>query len=135
MLVCLEELPLSKRDFEKLLLEAVDEGLFSLGESSRRAIYFHLKENFSIKKQEIPHKIEVFADSIVKIFGPGADFLKILIMKHLHEKIGGIFELHESTDFAFTEYVTAARRSFVEKNRIKDISEMIVKCGKVGIKG
>ena len=104
-----------KRDFEKLLLQAVDEGLSSLGESSRQAIYFHLKKNFNIKKKEIPNKIGNFADAIEKIFGSGADFLEILIMKSLHEKVGGIFEPRGSTDFAFIEYVIEVKRNFVEK--------------------
>lgn len=66
-----------RKDFDKLLLEAVDEGLSSLGESPGQAIYFYLKERFNVKKQEIPHKIEAFADGIEKIFGLGANFLKI----------------------------------------------------------
>jgi hypothetical protein len=75
---------LPKRDFEKLLLEAVDEGLSSLGETSKIAIYFHLKKSFNIKKKEIPYKIEAFAKGIEKIFGLGANFLEILIMKQLY---------------------------------------------------
>jgi len=116
---------LSKRDFEKLLSEAVDEGLSSLGESSKQAIYFHLKKGFNIKKQEIPHKIRTFTKAIEKIFGLGANFLEILIMKRLYEKIGGVFEWHESTEFAFTEYVAAAKRVFREKKGTKTTEELI----------
>jgi hypothetical protein len=132
VLVCLEELPLPKRDFEKLLLEAVDEGLASLGESSKQAIYFHLEKSFIINKQEIPQKIEAFADAIEKIFGAGADSLEILIMKRLFEKVGGNFELHDSTDFAFTEYVTAAKRSLLKKKKAKNMAE-IVQCEEMEI--
>lgn len=110
---------MSKRDFEKLLLEAVDEGLSSLGETSKEAIYFHLEKSFNIKKKEIPHKIEAFAKGIEKIFGLGANFLEILIMKRLHEKIGGAFEWHESIDFAFSEYVAVAKRNFLKENMVK----------------
>lgn len=60
---------MSKRDFEKLLLEAVDEGLSSLGEPSKQAIYFHLEKGFNIKKQEIPYKITTFAKAVEKILG------------------------------------------------------------------
>jgi hypothetical protein len=102
-------------DFEKLLLEAVDEGLASLGESSKQAIYFHLERSFNVKKKEILHKIETFAKAIEKIFGLGANFLEILVVKKLYEKVGGVFEWHESTEFAFTMYVAAAKRVFREK--------------------
>jgi len=116
---------LSKRDFEKLLLEAVDEALCSLGESAKQAIYFHLEKSFNIKRQEIPNKIVAFSEAIEKILGLGANFVEILIMKRLYEKIGGVFEWHESTNFAFTEYVAVAKQSFLEKKGSKTIEELV----------
>jgi len=125
---------LTKRYFEKLLLKAVDEGLSSLGETSKQAIYFHLEKSFNIKKQEIPSKIEAFAKAIEKIFGSGADFLEILIMKRLYEKIGGVFEWQESTEFVFIEYVTVARRNFQERKGISTTEEGVVfECEELGI--
>jgi hypothetical protein len=123
-----------KRDFEKILLESVDEGLSSLGQSSRRAIYFHLEKSFNVKKQEIPFKIEVFSDAIEKIFGRGANFLEIVIIKRLHKKTGEVFELHESTDLALAEYVTTAKLAFLEKKRAKKISKKLVQCEQLMIK-
>jgi hypothetical protein len=117
---------LSLQEFNRLLLEAVDEGLSTLGESSKQAIYFHLEKRFDIKKQEIPEKIEVFASAIEKIFGLGANFLEILIMKRLYEKLGRSFRFYGDEGFTFTEYVTAARRSFVEKRKSKKTAEGLV---------
>jgi len=116
---------MSKKDFDRLLLEAVDEGLSSIGESSREAIYFHLKKSFNIEKHEIPHKIESFAHAIEKIFGLGASFLEILIMKRLHEKVGGCFKWHESKDFTFTTYVASIKQSFLEKGTKKTAEELV----------
>jgi hypothetical protein len=124
---------MSRSDFEKLLLEAVDEGLASLGESSKQAIYFHLERSFNVKKKEIPHKIETFAKAIEKIFGLGANFLEILVVKKLYEKVGGVFEWHESTEFAFTRYVAVAKRVFREKERNRTIEDL-VKCQESRIK-
>jgi hypothetical protein len=123
-----EESPMLKHDFEKLLLEAVDEGLSSLGQSSMQAIYFHLEKNFNVKKQEIPCKIEVFEDAIEKFFGLGANFLEILFMKRLHEKIEGVYVWHESSDLTFAEYVKAAKRGFLEKKRASKTAREIVQC-------
>jgi len=106
---------LSKEEFDKLLLEAIDEGLASIGESSKQAIYFHLEKVFNIKRQELPDKIADFQHAIEKLFGLGANFLEILVMKRLHEKTGVVFEWHESTEFAFANYVAAAKRVFREK--------------------
>lgn len=128
----LRNLILSKNKFERLLLEAVDEGLSSLGEPSKQAIYFHLEKSFNIKKEETSYKTEFFKETIEKIFGLGANFLEILIMKRLYEKIGGAFECNESTDFAFTEYLAVAKRNFQEKKGIKRTEEL-VECEKIGI--
>jgi len=110
---------LSRKDFDKLLLEAVDEGLSLMGESSKQAIYFHLEKSFNIKRQEIPCKMEVFEHSLEKIFGLGANFLEVLIMKRIHERVSGRLEGHRSQDFTFTEYVAAARRSFLARKETK----------------
>ena len=107
----LKESPLHNRSFEKLLLEAVDEALSSLGDSSKQAIYFHLEKTFEINKQDIPYKIEEFANAIEKIFGLGAKFLEIQIMKRLYEKVGPVFKYFPERDLVFTEYVAAARLS------------------------
>jgi len=128
-------LTLSRKDFDKLLLEAVDEGLSSMGESSKQAIYFHLEKGFNLKRQEIPCKIDVFAHSIEKIFGLGANFLEVLIMKRLHEKVGGRFKWQRAQDFEFTEYVVAARRSFLTRKETKRTTEETVQCDQMTIEG
>jgi len=118
-MLCLPwEKSLPKDDFDKLLIEAVDEGLASLGESPKQAIYFHLEKNFKIQKREIPSKIETFVDAFEKIFGsPGASFLEVQIMRRLHEKLGRTVQLRGSKDFTFTEYITAAKQSFLKKRK------------------
>ena len=78
---------MSKIEFEKLLLEAVDEGLSSLGESSKQAIYFHLDKSFKIKKHQIPKKVDSFEEALERIFGSGADFIETMIVQRLTEKV------------------------------------------------
>lgn len=118
---------MSGPDFKKLLLQAVDEGLASLGDSSKQAIYFHLDKNFNLKKEQIPNKLDDFAIAIESIFGMGANFLEILIMKQLYEKVGGNMQVDEPAKLAFTEYVAAARRTFHEKEKI-NVTEDFVEC-------
>jgi len=111
---------LLEKDFDELLLEAVDEGLSSIGESSRHAIFFYLETVFKIKRHEIPHKIEEFAAAIEKIFGLGANCLELLIMNHLYEKVKGNVQLNEPKDFTFTKYVNAIKQSFLEKKKAEE---------------
>ncbi len=109
MRMCTLELPCNY-DFKRLLLEAVDECLSSLGDSSKQAIYFYLEKAFAIKKQDIPNRIEEFTVAIEKVFGHGAKILEIQIMKRLYEKVGHDFKYSpEKSDLLFTKYVEAAR--------------------------
>ena len=110
-----QESALTRKEFDTILLEAVDEGLSSMGESSKKAVYFHIEKSFNIRREEIPSRIEDFARAIESIFGLGAHFLEILIMKRLHERIRGGFRLPESSDFTFAEYIIVAKRNFTEK--------------------
>jgi hypothetical protein len=97
-------------DFKELLLDAVDAALSSFGDSSKQAIYFYLERNFTVKKQEIPNKVEEFANAIEEMFGYGAKILEIEIMKHLYVKIGSSFEYFpEKEDLLFVDYIDAAR--------------------------
>ncbi len=118
---------MTKKDFENLLIEAVDEGLSSLGESSKQAILFHLDKGFNIGKNEIPNKIEDFTKAIEKIFGPGASFLQILIARRLYEKVGEVFESHESADFVFTKHVELVKQIFQKKERIETEEVLVVR--------
>jgi len=94
--------------FRKLLLEAVDESLSTLGETPKQAIYFYLQESFHIMKQDIPEKIDEFAFAIEKIFGEGAKLLEIQIMKSLHERTRGTLRQYPREDsLSFTQYVQA----------------------------
>jgi len=123
---------LHRRDFEQILLEAVDEQLTSLGESSKQALYFHLERGFNIKKHEIPQKTEAFVSAMEKIFGQGANYLEILIMKRLHEKIG--YKVRSSSpNLTFVKYVEAAKRSYYEekvsnREELSDCRRIKVKC-------
>jgi len=105
---------LAKKAFERLLLEAVDESLTSLGDSAKQAIYFHLENKFKIERNEIPERVEDFGEGLQKIFGVGAQFLEILIMKKLYERIGQPLEWNQNKELIFAEYVATARRSFLK---------------------
>ena len=91
----------------QILLEAVEEGLSSLGDSPKQAIFFHLETSFEISKNTIPANLTDFAKALEKIFGPGAVYLEKLIVKRLYEKLG--LEFEEAENWDFLEYVNSAR--------------------------
>jgi hypothetical protein len=119
---------LQKKTFDDLLLEAINEALSSLGETPKTAIYFHLEKTFNIKKQEIPHRIEDFTSALEEIFGLGAMHLEILFMKHLHAKIGGVYEWVEPKDFTFPTYVHMIKQNLVYKSENGKEMEKVNEC-------
>jgi hypothetical protein len=107
---------LHNHGFEKLLLDAVDEGLAWLGDQAKQMIYYHLENDFNIKRQDISRKIEEFDDAIGKIFGDAGALLEIQIMKKLHKKVGNSFKYPpEQENLVFTEYIRTIRLSYFNK--------------------
>ena len=78
---------MTSKDFHKTFLEALEEGLSSLGESPKQAILFHLENSFKIKREEIPRNLTEFKKALEKIFGPGTPYLEKLILKKLYDKL------------------------------------------------
>lgn len=105
---------MTKEDFDELFLCAVDDALSSLGESAKQSIYFHLEKRFKITRKDIPNRVQDFQNGLERIFGLGARFLEILIMKQLYGKIGEPLEWDENKKLEFIEYTNAAKKRFLE---------------------
>ncbi len=98
-------------DFNGILISAVDEGLSSLGDSSKQAIFYHLKASFHVSKGSIPTNIRGFKNAIEDIFGPGASFLERIIEARLQKKLGLNLGDKECPDFLTC--VENAKKMFV----------------------
>jgi hypothetical protein len=100
------EARMNSENFKKVLFEAVDNGLLTLGESPRCAIYFRLEKNWQLKKEEIPQKVEKFLEGLENIFGPGSRVVEKVIVEDLYKKLG--LEFEEKMNFEFQDYVKQA---------------------------
>jgi len=98
---------MKKLDFDKTLLEAVDCALLSLGETPRKAIYYHLNKSFKLQRKEIPEDADEFSQALNTIFGPGAEVIEKIIVKNLYSKLNLSFE--EKTRLGFVDYISLAR--------------------------
>ena len=101
------------REFDKILLNAIDEALNSLGESVKQSIYFHIENKFCVTRNDIPESLKDFQGGLEKIFGTGARFIEILIMKNLHSRMALPLRM-ESEQLEFVKYVGTAKESFLK---------------------
>src|SRR3972149_8660919 len=105
------------RECAHLLLNAIDEALNSLGESVKQSIYFHIENKFSVARNAIPESLQDFQGGLEKIFGTGAQFIEILIMKNLHSRIDLPLKM-ENEQFEFVKYVDAAKENYLKKDTL-----------------
>lgn len=98
---------MSQNRFRQILLSAVDEGLSSLGDSPKEAIFFHLEHSFKIKRENIPANLTQFEEALQRIFGPGASYLEKLIAQRFCERLG--VPLEEET-WSLKECVDKAKK-------------------------
>jgi len=89
------------REFRSLLLEAVDEALSMLGETSREAIFFFIEEKFGLRKEEIPQNLEEFSNALRMIFGDvGCYFLEEQILNRLYARLGLVYSKRPKRKFS-----------------------------------
>jgi len=91
------------------LTEAVDEGLLTLGESGREAVYFHLNNTYSLKKKDVPDKPQAFDEALRKIFGVGADVIERSVLKKLYSKLE--IDFIENKNYGFANYINDAAKT------------------------
>jgi hypothetical protein len=94
-----------KADFDSLFLEAVDSTFSMLGNSNKKALYFHLKNSFGINREAIPHHIEVFANMLEQVFGQGALLLEARIMETLHSIVPRFRFSPKQGELSFLSYL------------------------------
>ncbi|HVP15748.1 MAG TPA: hypothetical protein VMT42_00045 [candidate division Zixibacteria bacterium] len=92
------------KDFERLLLDSIDEALSSTEEKLEKETYAQL-ESLGVPRYEIPRRIAVFTRVIERVFGTAADDLEFLILKRLHEKNGWTFRRIDFDKMTFSEQV------------------------------
>jgi hypothetical protein len=116
-------------EFNKILLEAIDEALLSLGELAKTSLYLHLKNDFALPRHQIPVRIVDFVDALERIFGQAALHLQILIMKCLNEKVQGSYEWSGPRwlvpDLTFTKYVKLMQLYWTDAANIVDVEILL----------
>ncbi len=116
------------RNFDRILLDAIDEALSTLGENVKTAVYLNLEELYAIRRYDIPSKVHEFSGALEQLCGLGARYIEILFIKKLNAKIKVICKWPEYKrplckwvvpEMTFQEYVSLMRESFKAANTNK----------------
>jgi len=101
-----------KEEFNRILLEAIDETLDVLGESVKKTLLYYLKRDYSIEEKEIPKNFENFISTLRDIFGEaGTAFLERRIVEALYRRLG----IPVPINLSFEEGIEEAIKLYVEK--------------------
>jgi len=85
----LEKLGAPTVRFNEALFNAVEAGIREvLGETGLQFIYGYLERNFSLKRDEIPEKLEVFSGGLETLLGSGAKVVRQRIYNNLFSYSG-----------------------------------------------
>jgi len=94
----------TKEEFKKLLLQTIDENLKQIfQETATHIIYQFLENNYSLKREEIPEKLETFMEGLHEFFRSGAHMIEQSILKELHMNFGLKYKSREG--YRFTDYI------------------------------
>ena len=100
---------LAEKEFSRVVLEAVDEGLLVLGASVRDTIYYNVERDDGIRRQEIPGRVEDFHKALERLFGSGVRTIEKLIAKSLCGRLG--IALLASENWSLVDYVDYVKKA------------------------
>lgn len=121
-----------QEEFNKLLLETIEEVLTSLGEPVKNSIYCCLENNFEICKEQIPKKILDFTNFLHKSIGAlSADRLEKKFIETLNRKIDKKLSEFEykhmpisncDCELSFNDFVIDIRQMYVSTHQSDNVS-------------
>ncbi|MBI2184293.1 MAG: hypothetical protein HYU39_04955 [Thaumarchaeota archaeon] len=96
------ELPykLERKAFNKIVVEAINEGLSSLGEPFREVVLFHVRKFSGISDEDLPDRLDQFHQALFAIFGAGSLKLEMVILDRLFSKLDLPFDSKRASEFA-----------------------------------
>ena len=97
-----------KSKFDEKLIVTVDEVLKETFGEAGLLIYTYL-ESQSVKREEIPEKLEAFANCL-KNFSAGGSVVEAMILRNLYSRFGLEFE-QNCDSYSFTDQVAKLRKA------------------------
>ncbi len=103
-------------EFEQSLIKTIDIRLKQIfGETGTTVIYDYLRNTLSLRQEEIPKKLQVFAEGLDKFLSSGARVVEKVILDGLYSDFGQEFQFKEGYDFV--DYVKALKTAIENNNK------------------
>jgi hypothetical protein len=93
----------------RALLDAVDYGLLATGQIVRAVIYQRIEEQYHVKREEIPDKLDAFYAGLQEMLGGSAELIKRLITKNLYSRLD--LKFTEQKNWTLVDYVHHAKKA------------------------
>jgi hypothetical protein len=78
---------MAAEEFDRLVLEAVDQAFQSLGGGVTQALWYYIERTAGLRREEVPQRMEELFVALDRLLGPGALVLKRLIVRNLHSRL------------------------------------------------
>ena len=105
-----------KTKFETVVTETIDDILSAFGNKNKQAIYRHLENNYDVKKEAIPLKIEDFTRALEQTFGSVGKLIEIKIIESLHEKCRDFSYVPKKGELNFVDFVQSLQNHLQLEN-------------------
>jgi len=92
---------------EETVINMIEDGLDALGENVGRVILHHLEVRYSLKRNQIPRKLDVFTRALRELFGEGSLTMERIIVETMSRKTGT--SMHETGIRTLSEAVEHLR--------------------------
>ena len=95
--------------FNKLLLGSIDEGFKEIfGEVATEIIYKYLRDKYSLKREDIPEKLEVFSEGVEAFFNSSAAWIvERNVLKNFYSSFG--LQYRNENHRSFLDHVAKLR--------------------------
>ena len=109
MLRSFETLEPIKDRFDRILVQAIDEGLLVLGENTRYVIYYHIASKHGVERERIPERLEAFHEALKDIFGEGSKVIEKQIARSMYAMLD--LKFRECDEWTIVDYANDARET------------------------
>jgi hypothetical protein len=103
-------------EFNRLLLDVIEETMSCLGELPTKTILFYLDKKYNLPMQDVPSHLEEYSCALERMLGVGARILELRMLRQLCSKVQSPTRSFDSSNDSFANFVFAVKSSFLKND-------------------